>query len=442
MDSTTLALPPRTTTRENQNEFAAVHSLYETLRRLPDSRRRQGKRYELALLLCLLLLAKLAGQTSLKGATEWIRHRGNAIADHFGLKRRQMPCQMTYCRMLACIDPQVLDSLLAAFFVRWEAEQRCASEPSRLQTSQGFLDHAQLAIDGKTLRATTSQPHAVHLLSCYDVTTGTVLWHCNVGEKQNEISALKPRLTPTLVKGRIVTLDAMHTQRDLCAKVHHWGGAYVLLAKDNQPTLFEDIADLFTDRQPDTRRWTSAETWDKGHGRLEHRHILCSPDLNDWFAKQWHGVEQVFRLERTAIILKTGEVRHQVIYGLSNLSLHEAPPTRLLQLIRAHWLIENRLHWRRDATLGEDACQTRTGSVPDLLARLNTTVLCLMDRLGVRNVPRQIRYLDAHLEQAIQLLLSGHCSVYENGKALEEVLSAQMKNRFPLPYTKGLSNLH
>ena len=147
-------------------------------------------------------------------------------------------------------------------------------------------------------------------------------------------------------------------------------------------------------------------------------------------------------LERTATILKTGEVRHQVIYGLSNLCLHEAPPSRLLQLIRAHWLIENRLHWRRDATLGEDACQTRTGSVPDLLARLNTTVLCLMDRLGVRNVPRQIRYLDAHLEQAIQLLLSGHCSVYENGKALEEVLSAQMKNRFPLPYTKGLSNLH
>ena len=77
----------------------------EALRGLPDPQRGQGKRYELALLLCLLLLAKMARQTSLKGATEWIRHRGKDIAAHFGLKRTQMPCQMTYCRMLARIGP-------------------------------------------------------------------------------------------------------------------------------------------------------------------------------------------------------------------------------------------------------------------------------------------------------------------------------------------------
>jgi predicted transposase YbfD/YdcC len=209
--------------------------------------------------------------------------------------------------------------LLAAFFIRWEAQLRCENEPSRLQTPQSYLDHAQLAIDGKTICATSKQTHPVHLLSCYDVTTGTVLWQCNVEEKQNEISALKPLLTPALVKGRIVTLDAMHTQRELCAQVHRWGGAYILIAKDNQPTLAQDIADLFADRTPDRRRWVEAQTWDKGHGRLEHRHIICSPDLNDWFAKQWQGIEQVFRLERTARILKTGEIRHQIVYGLSSL---------------------------------------------------------------------------------------------------------------------------
>ena len=96
----------------------------------------------------------------------------------------------------------------------------------------------------------------------------------------------------------------------------------------------------------------------------------------------------------------------------SLLSLGEAPPTRMLALIRAHWKIENRLHWRRDVTLGEDACQTRTGAVPSLLARLNSTVLSLMDRLGVRNVARQARYFDAEVEQAIQLLLTGQCSVF------------------------------
>ena len=187
------------------------------------------------------------------------------------------------------------------------------ANPVGAETSQSHLDHAQLAIDGKTLRATRMQAHRVHLLSWYDVTTGTVLWHCEVGEKQNEISALKPLLTPSLVKGRIVSLDAMQTQRQLCGQVQRFGGAYVLLAKDNQPTLLEDSADLFEDRSPDRRRWLQAETWDKGHGRLEHRQITCSPDLNDWFARQWPGIEQVFRVERITCILKTGESRHQVV---------------------------------------------------------------------------------------------------------------------------------
>ncbi len=70
------------------------------------------------------------------------------------------------------------------------------------------------------------------------------------------------------------------------------------------------------------------------------------------------------------------------------------------------------MHWRRDVTLGEDACPTCTGVVLGLLARLNSTVLSLMDRLGVRNVARQIRYFDAHVEQAIHLLRSGQCPIF------------------------------
>ncbi len=229
-------------------------SRYEAFQALPDPKRGQGKRYELALLLCLLVLAKLAGQTTLSGATEWIRHRAGTIAEQFRLKRTRMPCQMTYCRILARIDVQVFDDLLAAFFTRWEAHQRCGSEPTRLQTSQGHREHAQLAIDGKTLRATSTQEQPLHLLSCYDVLTGTVLWQCQVLDKQNEISALKPLLTPRLVKGRIFSLDTMNTQRHFCAHVHRLAGDDVLVAKDTQPTLRADIADLFEDRTPDRRR--------------------------------------------------------------------------------------------------------------------------------------------------------------------------------------------
>lgn len=412
MDYTTLTTPTLTLSEATLESLAPAQGLYETLQQLPDPRRRQGKRYSLALLLCLLLLAKLAGQTTLSGATDWIRYRGEQIAEHFGLARKKMPCHMTYYRILTRIDIKRLDDLLAAFFIRWEAQQRCSDEPSRLQTEEGKLDHAHLAIDGKTVRATSKQKHPVHLLSCYDVRTGTVLWHCNVAEKQNEISALKPLITPTLVKGRIFTLDAMHTQRELCTLIERFGGAYLLVAKANQPTLTEDITDLFADPTPDRRRWQEAETWDKGHGRLEHRQVICSPDLNEWFAKEWSGIEQVFRLQRTTTLLKTGEVRHQVIYGLSNLPLRQAPPARVLELMRHHWYIENRLHWRRDVTLGEDACQTRTGLAPSVLALLNSTVLSLMERLGVSNVAKQLRVFDAYPEQAIHLLCTGLCSAF------------------------------
>jgi hypothetical protein len=289
-------------------------SLYETFQKLPDKRRGAGKRYPLPVVLCLLCLAKMAGETSLKGATEWVRLRKELLAATFGLKRTDMPCQMTYTRVLEAIDAQMLTDVLSAFFTRWEASQRCENEPSRLQTEAGYLEHDQVAIDGKALRATNKTAHPVHQLSAYDVKTGVVLFQVNVQEKQNEISALKPYLTPSFIKGRIFTLDAMHTQTDLCAKVHRFEGYYVLIAKDNQPTLAQDLADFFDAPPPDWRFW-QAETWNKGHGRLEYRHIICSPDLNEWFAHQWAGVAQVFRLHRMTILLKTGQVRQQTVYG-------------------------------------------------------------------------------------------------------------------------------
>jgi len=149
MDYTTLSIP---TGSGMVPEPVAVASLYEALQQLPDPRRGQGKRYELALILCLLVFAKLAGQTTLSGAMEWIRHRAAALAESFGPCRKSMPCQTTYRDVLARVDGKHLDEILAAFFVRWEAQSRCGDESSRLQIPQEQADQAHVVIDGKTLR--------------------------------------------------------------------------------------------------------------------------------------------------------------------------------------------------------------------------------------------------------------------------------------------------
>jgi hypothetical protein len=99
----------------------AVTLLYETSQQLSHVRLGQGKRYELALILCLPLLAKMAGQTSLSAVIDRIRHLAAVLADHFGLRRKSMPCQMTYYNVLARVDARHFGELLAAFFMRWQA---------------------------------------------------------------------------------------------------------------------------------------------------------------------------------------------------------------------------------------------------------------------------------------------------------------------------------
>ena len=139
------------------------------------------------------------------------------------------------------------------------------------------------------------------------------------------------------------------------------GGDVVLFIKDNTPTTRADLELFFEDKQADRRTWLSDEQIEKGHGRLERRQITTSPDLNDYLRRDWGEVGQVFRVERE----RTSRDKHsvEVVYGWTSLSPKRCAPERLAQVIRAHWAVENRLHWRRDATLGEDRCGVRLPKV-------------------------------------------------------------------------------
>src|SRR5215472_2929469 len=165
-----------------------------------------------------------------------------------------------------------------------------------------------------------------------------------VPDKGNEITVEAVLLTPMQVAGRIVTADAMHTQRTCCADIHRFGGYYVLRAFANQPTLQEDLRLFFAEPPLDGRDWRQARICSKGHGRLERRELVASTELNEWLASDWPGVEQVFCLQRT--IDRPGQRHTQTIYGITNLSPQHAGASRILEVVQRHWRIENRLHWR------------------------------------------------------------------------------------------------
>ena len=223
------------------------------------------------------------------------------------------------------------------------------------------------------------------------------------GEKQNELSIVSQFLTPVLVKGRIISADALHTQHTFCFSVTRWDGDYVLIAKDNQATLADDLRLFFTEPPPDCRDWRTARTGNLGHGRLEIRELVISTELNEFLGGQWAGVAQVFQLTRT--VYQEGKTRREVVYGITSLSPTRACANRILALVRGHWHIENRLHWRRDLTLCEDHCQVRKGEAPRILALLNSFLLALLDLFGVSNVPKQMRLFDAQPLLAVRLLL-------------------------------------
>jgi predicted transposase YbfD/YdcC len=376
-----------------------VGSLVEAMCGLHDQRDARGLRYCLATVLVLVLLAKLAGENHLRGIAQWVKRRATLLASFLALFKEQAPHATTYSRILGhAIQIDEFEQLSREFF---------AHQP-QAGTS------VQITLDGKTMRGTipAGQSHGIHLLAAFLPEEGWVLFQVEVGSKENEIPAAGRVVKCLDLRGKIVTGDAMLAQRELSLDILEAGGAYIWIIKDNQPQTRQDIEQLFAPERvgkgfsPASHDdFRTAETVEKGHGRIERRRITVSGALKGYL--DWPGVEQVFKLERRFTRVKDSKESAEVVYGVTSLSAREADPDRLLVLIRRHWLIENGLHYRRDDTLKEDRCTLRRGHAPEAMAVINNIVLGLLLGRGVKNVPDARRDFDANPRQAFDLL-AGH----------------------------------
>jgi|SRR5579871_680307 len=376
------------------NAESEALSVYSALMTLTDTRKNKGKRYSLALILTYVLLAKLAGETTLQGIADWVNYRGDWFQAVLPGTRTSFPCVATYSNVLRSLFPAQVTQVLMDLLTRVRAEKRRVGEQEHV------------VLDGKTLRGTQGHlpddQNKMHHVNLYESQTGVILQEHMVAEKEGELTQVQAFLTPLLLSGRILTADALYTHANLCQEIIACRGNYLFFVKGNQPTLQEDLQYFFDEPPLDCLDWRTATTVEKGHGRLTTRFIQASTELNDFLARDWYEVGQVFCLRRR--VQYPLKCTQEYVYGITSLSPKQASVERLLDLIQAHWSIENRLHYRRDVSLEEDACQVRKGSAPHALAVLNSFLLALFDFFDVTNSKQSMRFFDAHPLQALRLL--------------------------------------
>jgi predicted transposase YbfD/YdcC len=371
-------------------------SLYHRLCGLSDARKRRGCRYALAVILMGVVLAKLAGESKPEGIADWVQLRQAFFVDAFQLKRATLPCAMTYRRVLAnAVTLSELDNLTRDYLVSYP----------------GAGQSVQITLDGKTLRGTVAPDHsrAVQLLAAYLPHEGIVLMQLEVGSHTNEIPTASQVLKGLDLQGKIVTADALLTQRTLSQLIVEAGGDYVWTVKDNQPQLRRDIEQLFAPESclpgtsPVITAKVRAQTVEKNRGRIETRCLTACSLLTE--SSDWPYLHQVFKLERQRVMGVTGEIQTEVVYGVTSLTAQQASPCRLLALNRGHWGIENGLHYRRDVTLHEDAVHTKFTRLGQAMASLNNLIIGLTRGCGWTNLAQAQRYYQAHPDLALKLLL-------------------------------------
>lgn len=374
------ATPPTTMPAHDTRDY---RDLLFYLRLVPDPRSRRGVRHSVVSVLAIAAAAVIAGRRSYQAIAEWAADASQSTLAALGARRHWLlgihvaPHASTIRRTLQKIDGDRLDAALGA----WLGGQLAAH---RLR---------QVKVDGKTARGSRDGDRpAVHLLAA--LTGGVVVGQVDVGAKTNEITRFAALLDGVDIAGMLISADAMHTQAGHADYLHRRGAHYLLPVKGNQPGIFDAL---------DAMAWTQVprhETEERGHGRVERRTIQVAPAPANL---RFPHARQVMLVER---YVQTGKTHSAVaLFYLTDLTAEQAGPADLAEDIRDHWDVENRLHWVRDVTLGEDASRVRAGSGPRVMASMRNLAISILRIHKWTNIAAGCRWASA--DQTRPLLLIG-----------------------------------
>jgi predicted transposase YbfD/YdcC len=356
-----------------------VGSIERYLAELEDPRVERTRLHSLHDILLIALCAVIAGADSWVSVEMFGKAKRDVLARFLRLENG-IPSHDTFGRVFARLDPQALSQC----FTMWVAQ---------LAKRLGGVAGKVIAVDGETLRRSFDRAASkapIHLVSAFATEVRLVLGQVATEEKSNEIKAIPKLLSLLDIAGSIVTIDAMGCQKAIVRTVVEREADYVISLEGNQAKLHDEVRELFEDAEKDGFKDLShatAQTVDGEHGRIETRRCWCTNDI-DWFADrvQWAGLRSFAMVEAERIV--GASTTRERRFFISSLDGTDA--SAFLAAVRAHWSIENELHWVLDVAFREDQCRVRKDHAAENMATLRHIAINLLEReetakVGVAN---------------------------------------------------------
>ena len=326
---------------------------------LEDPRTGNAGLHDFHELLMIALCTVLSGGQGAVDMAEYARSKETFLRGFLKLENG-LPSHDTFSRLFRLLDPNQFRAAFQRFM-------------------EGFAETLQgvIAIDGKVMRRSfdkASCKSALHMVSAWGCELRIVMAQVATDEKSNEITAVPKLLEMLSLKGTIVTTDALNCQRAIAQQIIDQEGDYVLALKGNQGTLHADVITFLAD--PACVATGTAQNVDADHGRIETRTATVSTDIG-WLQElhDWPGlaaIGKVVRVRETAAKTTTETAYYLLSSALS--------AERFNEVVRSHWGVENRLHWRLDVVMNEDQDRTRLDNAPQNLAMLRHMAINVMQK--------------------------------------------------------------
>lgn len=347
----------------------ASRDLLRPFDRLPDPRAHNIV-HPLGHILLIAIMAVLCGADDWACVHRWAKAKRKWLVTFLDLSAG-IPSRDTFRRVFAALDPDAFERC----FLDWSAQLA--------RITQGRL----LAIDGKTIRRSFHRAQgrsALHLVSAWCQKNHVVLGQLATDDKSNEITAI-PRLLELLnLQGATVSIDAMGCQKHIAQQIVAQQGDYLLAVKDNHKTLHEDVRFFFDDAmaQGDEQWVTLAPPQvEADHGRVETRRLWASGEVA-WLRQQghdWAGLRGIVCVEcQREVSGPGGKTTSERRYFLTSHDPCKVGAGRLLEMVRGHWSVENKLHWCLDVSFKEDQRRLRSGHGAQNFSRLSRIALNLL----------------------------------------------------------------